>query len=237
MYKKGEICINELDIMSTVLNYKIPIRIRERLKDDWNMKLGNKSALKREYSLIYCDNDICYYYCTDDYYVYMNTKTAMKLMDESIEKDVFGDVFIDSLFKNDVSMDHSGMLIKYISEKYCKYNSIRMNSFVDSYFKSTLISKVNNNVNYEPFHYLDDIYDVEKLKENLSNQELMDIDNTIEDFYAYIDKYDSENIIQDYVDKYDGRGIIKWLEGLTDTDDFIEDYKMLLGLEDEKQLF
>ena len=126
--------------MSTVLNYKIPIRIRKRLKDDWNMKLGNKNALKREYSLIYCDNDICYYYCTDDYYVYMNTKTAMKLMDESIEKDVFGGVFIDS------------------------------------YFKSTLISKVNNNVNYEPFHYLDDIYDVEKIKENLSDQELMDID-------------------------------------------------------------
>lgn len=237
MYKKGEICINELDIISTVLNYKIPIRIKERLKDDWNMKLGNNNALRRECSLMYCDNDICYYYCTDDYYVYMNTKAAMKLMDESIEKDAFGGVFIDSLFKNDVSMDHSGMMIKYISEKYCKYSSIRMNSFVDSYFKSTLISKVNNNVDHEPFRYLDGVYDGEKLKENLSNQELMDIDNTIEDFYGYIDRYENENVIRDYVNKYDDRGIIKWVEGLTSTNDFVKDYKEQSYAKDESQLF
>ena len=112
-----------------------------------------------------------------------------------------------------------------------------MNSFVDSYFKGTLISKVNNNVDHEPFRYLNGVYDGEKLKENLSNQELMDIDNTIEDFYAYIDRYENENVIRDYVNKYDDRGIIKWVEGLTSTNDFVKDYKEQSYAKDENQLF
>lgn len=67
----------------------------------------------------------------------------------------------------------------------------------------------------------------------MSNQELIDIDNTIEDFYIYTNKYDSESIIQDYIDKYDSAGIIKWFVGLTNTEDLIKNIK---ETENETQL-
>ena len=63
----------------------------------------------------------------------------------------------------------------------------------------------------------------------------------IEKIYDMLDLKDSlkknENVIRDYVNKYDDRGIIKWVEGLTSTNDFVKDYKEQSYAKDENQLF
>ena len=218
--------MEELNIKSLINENMIPrvLIIAFPTFDFINNNVVHKETQHLQANLMYCDNDICYYDFNNGEYIYINTRNLINYVEKRNCKSEKLNILGLFLFNK----DYNGSIIEKISDDYNKYNSIKMNSFVDSDFKKYLISESNIF-----FRYLVNICDNEKLKEYLSNQELIDIDNTIEDFYIYTNKYDSESIIQDYIDKYDSAGIIKWFVGLTNTEDLIKNIK---ETENETQL-
>ena len=133
-----------------------------------NNNVVHKETQHLQANLMYCDNDICYYDFNNGEYIYINTRNLINYVEKRNCKSEKLNILGLFLFNK----DYNGSIIEKISDDYNKYNSIKMNSFVDSDFKKYLISESNIF-----FRYLDNICDNEKLKEYLSNQELIDIDN------------------------------------------------------------
>ena len=221
--------MEELNVKSLINENMIPrvLIIVFPTFDSINNNVVHKETRHLQANLMYCDNDICYYDFNNGEYIYINTRNLINYVEKRNCKSEKLNMLGLFLFNK----DYNGSIIGKISDNYNKYNSVKMNCFINSNFKEHLISEANNN--FILLHYLENIYDGEKLKEYLSNQELINIDNTIEDFYIYTNKYDSDDIIQDYIDKYDSVGIINWLVGFTNTEDLIKNIK---GIENEAQL-
>ena len=88
---------------------------------------------------------------------------------------------------------------------------------------------------------LETCVDYKILKDNLTAQQLENIDKVLKHFQAYEEKYDDgeTDIIGDYRRLYGNDCIIDWFEGLMSTEDFIEEIKrgnVYYGILDFKKL-
>ena len=74
--------------------------------------------------------------------------------------------------------------------------------------------------------YIESCRDYNTIKENLTNEDIIRINNVIKDFSFYENKYDDgvKDIIGEYEGKYGNYNIIEWYEGLKSTKSFLEDY-------------
>lgn len=79
--------------------------------------------------------------------------------------------------------------------------------------------------------YIKDCKDYLLLKNTLSDDDLIEINNVIKEFNNYVSKFDDEekNTISEYEDKYGNYNIIDWYEGLKSTESFLEEFMLSKG--------
>ena len=233
MYIPGYLKVDtkeELNINSVVNNFDVPLVIEEYLDlslDD----LENDLYLKGIYpdsrnELVYCDNDICYYNCYDGDYLCIATKYAIK-MKESYVHNNSGLIRVNELNSSLISVDYNGKRIKDIADKYRTRDSIKYNSYITDNFKITLEEQEI----MKDLRYIESCHDYNTIKENLTNEDIIRINNVIKDFIFYENKYDDgvKDIIGEYEGKYGNYNIIEWYEGLKSTKSFLEDYVLERG--------
>ena len=88
---------------------------------------------------------------------------------------------------------------------------------------------------------LETCVDYKILKDNLTAQQLENIDKVLKHFQAYAEKYDDGeiDIIEDYTRLYGNGYVLNWYEGLMTTEDFIAEIKrgnVYYGILDFKKL-
>lgn len=117
--------------------------------------------------------------------------------------------------------------IKDIADKYRTRDSIKYNSYITDNFKTTLEEQEIT----KDLRYIESCHDYNTIKENLTNEDIIRINNVIKDFSFYENKYDDgvKDIIGEYEGKYGNYNIIEWYEGLKSTKSFLEDYVLERG--------
>ena len=225
---RKELSINE--ILS-----KIPKTIREYL--DYSVE-DIKQESKKSYSkcnsqndLVYADNEICYYDCHDGDYVYIDTQEAIGFKEET-DNSYFKDqiLYVNSLSENLLQVDTNKSLYNEICVKYNLYDCIKDNCYINENFKKD-IEGIKTIKDYE---VLSNCVDYSILKENLSEEKLMQLEKGLESFQYYQNIYDDGDIdiIEEYEIKYGNDYLIEWYEGMMSTDEFIE----IFNLEKEGEL-
>lgn len=79
--------------------------------------------------------------------------------------------------------------------------------------------------------YIKDCKDYLLLKNTLSDDDLIEINNVIKKFNNYVSKFDDgeKDIISEYEGKYENYNIIDWYEGLKSTESFLEEFMLSKG--------
>lgn len=79
--------------------------------------------------------------------------------------------------------------------------------------------------------YIKDCKDYLLLKNTLSDDDLIEINNVIKKFNNYVSKFDvgEKDIISEYEGKYGNYNIIDWYEGLKSTESFLEEFMLSKG--------
>ena len=110
----------------------------------------------------------------------------------------------------------------------------------DLYLKEgqTLIDVMKSNDMSIPDYLISDNLDYIKnckdyllLKNTLSDDDLIEINNVIKEFNNYVSKFDDgeKDTISEYESKYGNYNIIDWYEGLKSTESFLEEFMLSKG--------
>lgn len=88
--------------------------------------------------------------------------------------------------------------------------------------------KYDNSYKREDLLYISQCVDYSKLKDVLTNEELQEIDEILYDFHQYQFKYGDgkRDIVSDYKQEYGNASVIDWYEGLKDTEEFLDEFKI-----------
>lgn len=80
-------------------------------------------------------------------------------------------------------------------------------------------------------YFVEECIDYEVLKDNLSSEDLINLEKVLEHFNSYQNKHDDGTIdlLSEYIDKYGNSNIIEWYEGLKTTKSFLEDFNLERG--------
>ena len=80
-------------------------------------------------------------------------------------------------------------------------------------------------------YFVEECIDYEILKNNLSSEDLINLEKVLEHFNNYQNKYDDGviDLASEYIDKYGNSNIIGWYEGLKSTKSFLEDFNLERG--------
>lgn len=80
-------------------------------------------------------------------------------------------------------------------------------------------------------YFVKECIDYEVLKNNLSSEDLINLEKVLEHFNNYQNKYDDGviDLTSEYIDKYGNSNIIEWYEGLKTTKSFLEDFNLERG--------
>lgn len=221
---------NELNIKEILT--KVPKIMKEYIDcdiDEIKSSNGKKNNICDSLNeLVYCDNQICYYDCHDGDYVYMDTLEAMGIAKENSDSSYFeyGIVYVNCLAENYIFVDHDKSLLQNIADKY-SLESVNKNCFIADDFKK-IIEGMQRKDKYNDLRILKSLADYKQLKDNISYNNLIEIEKSLEDFEYYQQQFDNGemDIIENYTRKYGNINSIDWLEGLKTTDEFIEDFKL-----------
>ncbi len=215
---RKELSINE------ILN-KIPKIVREYI--DYPIDLIKEESMKENSScdsqndLIYADNEVCYYDCHNDDYVFINTEEVLGLKEEN-ENSYFKNqaLYVNGLSENLLQVDDNKSLYNEIAIKYNLYDCVRDNCYISDDFKKDIdgVHKINN------FMVLSNCIDFPVLQKNLPYEVLENMEKGLESFEYYQSMYDDGkiDIIEDYISKYGNENLINWYEGIMTTDSLIE---------------
>lgn len=85
-----------------------------------------------------------------------------------------------------------------------------------------------NNINETELHILNKCFENEILKNNLTQEQLLEIEKVLREYINFSSKYNNEGIDtgEAYINKYGNSNIVDWFEGLKSTKDFIKDFKL-----------
>ena len=218
----------ELNINEILSN--IPKRIDEYI--DVPIEELRSSRKRKEYGcnsendLVYADNEICYYDCHDEDYIYIDTKEAMSFKEDDFSYLKDDTLYVNALSENFIYVDSNKVVLRDIIKKYNSFDCIKENCFISDNFKNKILE--DNYNRFEDLNELKQCVDFKILKENLSQTELEIIEKQLEDYKFYQQIYDDGeiDIIGEYTCKYGNNNLIDWLEGVKSTEDFIDDLRI-----------
>jgi len=214
----------ELDINEILSN--IPKTIREYIDvpiDDIKSNKKRKNyCCASENDLVYADNEVCYYDCHDGDYVYIDTKEAMAFNEDELSYLNDGTLYVNTLSENCIYVDSNKVILKDIINKYNSYDCIKNNCYISDYFEDIILKEKKNR--YDDLKLLKQCVDFNKLKDNLTDVILKDLEKGLEDFTFYEQLYDDGeiDIIGNYIDKNGNGYLIDWYEGMITTDEYLE---------------
>lgn len=207
---------------------KVPTIIKEYI-DHPIEDLNNEEYLKNQFcdsinELVYADNEVCYYNCQDGDFLYIDTLEAMGFENDEFTLLKGQTLFVNELAVNNIFVDDNKSLFNNIKKKYNTYDCIKDNCYISDWFKDK-IEEVNNE-RFKDLRELKQCIDYTKLKDFFSDEVLEEIEKVLEDYHFYQSLYDDGeiDIIDEYTKKYGNRNVIDWYEGITQTEEFIENY-------------
>lgn len=214
---RKELPINEIlkKVPKTIKEYiDYPI---EDIKKESNL---NNSICDSQDDLVYADNEVCYYDCHDGDYIFIDTQEAMIFKEETDNSYLKDQVlYVNCLSDNQLEVDNNKSLYNEICIKYNLYDCIKENCYIDGDFKKD----IEGTKKIKDYKVLSNCVDYQILKDNLSKEQLDQLEKGLESYEYYQSMYyDDGDIIGEYQNKYGNVNLIDWYEGLLDTDEFIK---------------